>query len=62
MSEDFRDFESWYDQFLTWNKNEYGGLHEVLVSIDEVWTPDLLVENTYVSMRSMTTWLSLMNS
>lgn len=39
-------FQSWKDEFLRWNKSEYNGLHEILVSRNEVWTPDLLVENT----------------
>ncbi|XP_069113456.1 acetylcholine receptor subunit alpha-L1-like isoform X1 [Argopecten irradians] len=37
---------TWHDEFLHWNKTKYGGLTEILVSRNEVWTPDLLVENT----------------
>ena len=38
--------QSWYDEFLSWDEEKYGGLHEVLVEKDEVWIPDLLVGNT----------------
>ena len=38
--------QSWYDEFLSWDEEKYGGLHEVLVEKNEVWIPDLLVENT----------------
>ena len=38
--------QSWYDEFLSWDEEKYGGLHEILVEKNEVWSPDLLVENT----------------
>ncbi|KAK3086744.1 hypothetical protein FSP39_022728, partial [Pinctada imbricata] len=41
---------AWHDEFLRWNTSDYNGLSEILVSRKEVWTPDLLVENTTKSI------------
>ena len=36
---------SWKDQLLTWNSTEYGGLKHTLISQDNVWKPDIVVNN-----------------
>lgn len=38
--------QNWEDEFLRWNKSDYGGLEEIIVSQSAVWLPDILVENT----------------
>ncbi|XP_059160794.1 neuronal acetylcholine receptor subunit non-alpha-2-like [Physella acuta] len=37
---------NWEDEFLRWNKSDYGGVEEIIVSQSAVWLPDILVENT----------------
>ncbi|RUS75843.1 hypothetical protein EGW08_016389 [Elysia chlorotica] len=37
---------NWEDEFLRWNKSDYGGVEEITVSQSSVWLPDILVENT----------------
>ncbi|GFO02743.1 neuronal acetylcholine receptor subunit alpha-7 [Plakobranchus ocellatus] len=37
---------NWEDEFLRWNKSDYGGVEEITVSQASVWLPDILVENT----------------
>ncbi|XP_005093258.2 neuronal acetylcholine receptor subunit beta-4 [Aplysia californica] len=37
---------NWEDEFLRWNKSDYGGVEEITVSQSAVWLPDILVENT----------------
>ncbi|CAG2196005.1 unnamed protein product [Mytilus edulis] len=44
---------AWKDQFLHWNKSQYNNLTEILVSRNDVWTPDLLVENTAFGYREL---------
>lgn len=39
-------FQAWRDEFLTWNASDFNNVTEILVSRGEVWTPDILVENT----------------
>ncbi|XP_046577127.1 acetylcholine receptor subunit alpha-like [Haliotis rubra] len=36
---------SWYDQFLVWNSNEYGGIERIVPRRGTVWEPMLLVPN-----------------
>ncbi|XP_071087949.1 neuronal acetylcholine receptor subunit beta-4-like isoform X2 [Haliotis cracherodii] len=36
----------WEDEFLKWNKSDYGGVEDISVSQKKIWLPDLLIENT----------------
>ncbi|XP_061188762.1 neuronal acetylcholine receptor subunit alpha-7-like [Saccostrea echinata] len=44
---------AWTDEFLTWNATDFNNVTEILVSRGEVWTPDLLVENTAFGYREL---------
>ncbi|PIO62277.1 hypothetical protein TELCIR_16175, partial [Teladorsagia circumcincta] len=35
----------WYDEFLTWKPEEFGGVTELHVPSHMIWRPDLLVYN-----------------
>ncbi|XGW03751.1 hypothetical protein V3C99_015146 [Haemonchus contortus] len=37
--------EYWYDEFLTWKPEEFGGVKELHVPSQMIWRPDLLVYN-----------------
>ncbi|EYB88384.1 hypothetical protein Y032_0248g92 [Ancylostoma ceylanicum] len=37
--------EYWFDEFLTWNPDEFGGVTSLHVPSDMIWRPDLLVYN-----------------
>ncbi|XP_050397757.1 acetylcholine receptor subunit alpha-L1 [Patella vulgata] len=43
----------WHDEFLRWNKSDYGGVADITVSQNEVWLPDLLVENTALNFAAL---------
>lgn len=36
---------SWKDQLLIWNASEYGGIEQTLISQDNVWKPDIVINN-----------------
>ena len=36
---------SWRDQLLTWNSSEYDGIKQTLISQDNVWKPDIVINN-----------------
>ena len=36
---------SWKDQLLTWNSSDYDGIEQTLISQDNVWKPDIVVNN-----------------
>ncbi|VDL73344.1 unnamed protein product, partial [Nippostrongylus brasiliensis] len=38
-------FQYWYDEFLTWKPEEFGGVKSLHVPSDLIWKPDLLVYN-----------------
>ncbi|PVD21667.1 hypothetical protein C0Q70_17466 [Pomacea canaliculata] len=37
---------SWYDDYLSWNEENFGNISSILVKQSYVWLPDLVVENT----------------
>jgi len=38
--------QSWKDERLAWNADEYGGLDKLRVPAKLVWTPDMTLYNT----------------
>ena len=36
---------TWKDELLMWNRSDFGGIKETLVSQDRVWKPDIVVNN-----------------
>ncbi|XP_052078215.1 neuronal acetylcholine receptor subunit beta-4-like isoform X11 [Mytilus californianus] len=36
---------SWTDEFLTWNKSDYGETNAITAPISKIWTPDVLLTN-----------------
>ena len=37
---------SWSDDFMTWNPDMHGGIKQIVVNADNVWTPDILLINS----------------
>ena len=35
----------WYDNGLKWDKELYGGIHDVRLPVDQIWTPDIVLYN-----------------
>jgi hypothetical protein len=35
----------WIDPALRWNSTEYGGITEISVTKDQIWTPDIILYN-----------------
>lgn len=38
--------QSWTDEFLQWDPDEWGGIEKVNVPISEIWMPDGYIFNT----------------
>lgn len=36
---------TWMDEYLNWNREDYGGVHEIHVSQKEVWLPVMAIQN-----------------
>lgn len=41
--------QHWYDHYLQWNQSEYPGVKNLRFTPDQVWTPDILLYNRYVT-------------
>lgn len=37
----------WRDEFLWWDPGHYGGVESLVLSEDNVWLPDMNLENKY---------------
>lgn len=49
----------WSDQYLTWDPLQYDGLDSISIPQDEVWKPDIALENSITKYRDLGT--SMMN-
>ena len=38
-------FQHWRDEFLVWNKSDFGGLSRIIVPPQLIWLPDFGLEN-----------------
>ena len=41
---DLSNFQTWRDEFLTWNETETG-IKRLAIPVDEIWKPDLCISN-----------------
>ena len=46
--------QRWFDEYLTWNASEYGGVDTIRVPADKIWTPDLFISNLLVKLLTKT--------
>ncbi|XP_025113416.1 acetylcholine receptor subunit delta-like [Pomacea canaliculata] len=44
---------SWYDDYLSWNEENFGNISSILVKQSYVWLPDLVVENTVTTQTQL---------
>lgn len=44
----------WIDEFLKWNKTDFGDIQEIKVSAKEIWTPELTLQNPNDRAKSLT--------
>ena len=40
------EFQSWKDEFLVWDKDQYDGLDQIAIPIDKLWNPDVTLWNS----------------
>ncbi|KAH3785947.1 hypothetical protein DPMN_164043 [Dreissena polymorpha] len=40
-------FIRWFDEFLQWNPEEYGGLESFVSPQDDIWRPDVALHNSF---------------
>ena len=45
----FCDVKQWRDALLQWNASEYDNVHQVVLQPRQIWTPDVVLINAYVS-------------
>lgn len=38
-------YQEWYNELLTWDPKEYGGMTVITMSAQEVWVPDIVLYN-----------------
>ncbi|KAH3834965.1 hypothetical protein DPMN_108298 [Dreissena polymorpha] len=44
---------SWYDQLLTWNTSDYGGLDYLTLPQNDVWRPDVALHNSFKTFTGL---------
>lgn len=49
--------QHWHDYYLQWNQSEYPGVKNLRFTTDQVWTPDILLYNRYISIYNYETRL-----
>ena len=45
--------QTWYDEFLSWNPNEFGNLTQIFVSPMDIWIPDIIFQNSLDEMEEI---------
>lgn len=45
------NFQRWIDEYLKWNPKEYGGVDQIWIPAIDIWTPDIFINNLYVSLN-----------
>ncbi|XP_069114240.1 acetylcholine receptor subunit alpha-1-A-like [Argopecten irradians] len=43
---------SWYDEHLTWSKDDYNGVKTVYIPQDDIWKPDIILENNFNKLEA----------
>ena len=43
----------WKDSFLTWNPKAYGGVRQINIPNEQIWKPDLALQDTYDSLTDL---------
>jgi len=41
--------QQWRDALLQWNASEYDNVHQVVLQPKQIWTPDVVLINAYVT-------------
>lgn len=44
--------QKWYDYKLRWDPEEYGGVEMLYVPSEQIWLPDVVLFNNWVSKKS----------
>ena len=47
-----RPFQQWTDELLRWNPRDYGGVDNVRLPPDKIWTPDIILYNKWEFVAS----------
>ncbi|XP_060556065.1 acetylcholine receptor subunit alpha-1-A-like [Ruditapes philippinarum] len=43
----------WIDEYMTWDPTDYGGLDQLVIESDNVWTPNLVLLNTVEKLKKI---------
>ena len=43
----------WKDEFLQWNKSQFGGIEHYLFPQDDVWKPDIALKNSFEKQKTL---------
>ena len=46
-------FQEWNDTNLRWNVTDYGGVDKLHVPSSDIWLPDLVLYNKYVTITAV---------
>ena len=46
-----RLLQEWFDPALKWNPDENGGVEVLYVPATNIWNPDIVLYNTWVTIR-----------
>ncbi|XP_063425955.1 acetylcholine receptor subunit delta-like [Mytilus trossulus] len=44
---------SWYDEFLTWDRTQYGDLDYIYLPQSSIWKPDITLQDSYTEMEEL---------
>lgn len=44
--------QKWYDYKLRWDPEEYGGVEMLYVPSEQIWLPDVVLFNNWVSKKN----------
>lgn len=45
--------QQWKDVNLLWNPDDYGGIKKIRIPSTDIWKPDLVLYNKYVSLHGL---------
>lgn len=45
--------QQWNDEHLRWNKYDFGGIDQILFPIDNLWIPDIVINELSVVLLSL---------
>lgn len=44
---------TWIDEYINWNPDDYGGMHQLVIENDKVWTPPIVLVNNVKKLEKI---------